>query len=148
MRRLVIPAVAVGALLAAAPTASAVDCYAPGAPVCVRAAVQGPLSSAGSFKPKRISTIEYTVPIIKITWSSWTRQKAVGRGFPLRCGKCDIFDPGPAVAITLTHPIEYFCGPSAAEEMSIGTWFSRATIKGRVMNVGRKIIDGGHPNAC
>jgi hypothetical protein len=149
MRRLIACAVAAGALASAAPAASAAtDCYAEGAPVCVRAAVTGPASIAGSFKPKRITTIEYTVPIVQITWTSWTATKAVGRGRLQRCGACDPADPGARVTVTLLKPIEYFCGPDDESVEPIGTWFSRATVKGSVMNVSRKIYGDGHPNAC
>jgi len=149
MGRLLACAIATGALIAAAPAATAAtDCYADDAPVCVRAAVSGQASIAGSFKPKRITTIEYTVPIVQITWSSWTAQKAVGRGRLLRCGVCDPTDPGAFVTVTLLRPVEYFCGPDEDEQESIGTWFSRATVKGSVMSVSRRIIGDGHPNAC
>jgi hypothetical protein len=149
LRSLLVVAAATLALALLAPAASAAtDCYAAGAPVCVRAAVQGQASIAGSFKPKRISTIEFTVPVVGIRWQSWTRERAVGRGNLLRCGACDPADPGPAVTITLQRPVEYFCGPSEAEMQSIGVWFSRVTLRSRVMNAGRNIIDRGHPNAC
>jgi hypothetical protein len=145
-----IAALAVLALAAAAPAApAATDCYAAGAPVCVRAFEQGPLSSAGSFKPKRLNTILYTVPVVGIRWQTWTRTKAVGRGRLLRCGVCDPQAiPGSAVTVTLTRPVTYFCGPSEEEAQPIGTWFSRATLRSRVLNVSRGIIDRGHPNAC
>ena len=149
MRRLLACAAVAGALLAAAPAASAAtDCYAAGAPVCVRAAVTGQASIAGSFKPKRITTIEYTVPIVQITWSSWTATKAVGRGRLQRCGACDPADPGARVTVTLLKPVQYFCGSDEDDVQPIGTWFSRATVKGSVMNVSRRIYGDGHPNAC
>lgn len=149
MGRLLACAAVIGSLLAAAPAASAAtNCYAEDAPVCVRAAVSGQASIAGSFKPKRISTIEYTVPIVQITWSSWTAQKAVGQGRLQRCGACDPADPGARVTVTLLKPIEYFCGGDESDVESIGTWFSRATVKGSVMNVSRRVYGDGHPNAC
>jgi hypothetical protein len=149
-RLLLTVALAALALAAAAPAASAAtNCYAAGAPVCVRAFEQGPLSNAGSFKPKRINTILYTVPVVGIRWQSWTRTKAVGRGRLLRCGVCDpAAIPGPPVTITLTRPVQYFCGPSEEELEPIGVWFSRATIRSSVLKVSRNIIDRGHPNAC
>jgi hypothetical protein len=145
-----IAALALLAVAAAAPAApAATDCYAAGAPVCVRAFEQGPPSNAGSFKPRRINTILYTVPVVGIRWQSWTRTRAVGRGRLLRCGVCDpLAIPGPAVTIILTRPVQYFCGPSDEELQSIGFWFSRATVRSRVLNVSRNIIDRGHPNAC
>ena len=149
MRRPIASAVVAGALATAAPTASAAtDCCAAGAPVCVRAAVSGPASIAGSFKTKRISTIEYTVPIVQITWTSWTATKAVGRGRLQRCGACDPADPGARVTVTLLRPVQYFCGSDDEDVPPIGTWFSRATVKGSVMNVSRRIYGDGHPNAC
>src|SRR5262245_63867572 len=150
MRRLVLLAVA-AAGLAAAPTASAANCAATsaaGGPVCVRAFEQGPLSSTGSFKPKRINTIQTTVPVFNITWISWTATKAVGKGNLLRCGVCTTDTPGPRVTITLSAPIEYFCGPSEDEIESIGKWFSKARVQRNGLDVTRGIIDKGHPNAC
>jgi hypothetical protein len=150
MRRLVLLAVA-AAGLAAVPTASAANCAATsaaGGPVCVRAFEQGPLSSTGSFKPKRINTIETTVPVFNITWISWTATKAVGKGNLLRCGGSTTDTPGPRVTITLSAPIEYFCGPSADEVESIGKWFSKARVQRKGLDVTRGIIDKGHPNAC
>jgi hypothetical protein len=143
-----VAAAAGGALLPAAPAAAAVDCYADAAPVCVRAAVLGQSAVAGSYKPKRISTIEYTVPVVQITWSSWTRQKAVGRGRISRCGGCDPADPGPRVTITLSRPKQYFCGSDESQLEPIGIWFSRATIQGPGFSIARNIIEQGHPNAC
>src|SRR5688572_12348084 len=149
MGRLLACAAVAGALLAAAPAASAAtDCYANDAPVCLRAAYSGQASIAGSYKPKRISTIEYTVPIVQIAWSSWTATKAVGRGRLQRCGACDPADPGARVTITLLRPVEYFCGSDDSDVQSIGTWFSRAKVTGSVMNVSRRIYGDGHPNAC
>jgi hypothetical protein len=146
---LVLPAVALAVGLVNAGTAAAkTDCYADGAPVCVRAAVTGNDSVAGSFKPKRIATLEYTVPITGIKWTTWTRTKAVGKGTLQRCGACVGFD-GAKVTITLSRPIEYFCGPSEEELESIGTWFTRATLKSAVgVNGIRRVLDDGHPNAC
>lgn len=143
-RVLVIAACAALGAGAAAPTASAaVDCYADGAPVCLRAAAQGPRSTSGSVRPKRIDSIAYTVPIVGITWSSWTRTRAVGVGRLLRCGGC--IDPGIRVRVVLTRPVRYFCGEEPAP---IGVWFSRATLSSTVASGKRRIIDDGHPNVC
>jgi hypothetical protein len=149
LRLLALPAAVLALGLVHAGTAAAkTDCYAVGAPVGVRAAVTGNDSVAGAFKPKRIATIEYTVPITNIKWTVWTRTKAVGTGTLQRCGACVGFD-GAKVTVTLSRPVEYFCGPSDEELESIGTWFSRATLRSAVgVNGLRKVLDDGHPNAC
>ncbi len=142
--RLAVAAACVLGLLGAAPAASAaVDCFADGAPVCVRAAATGARSTSGSVRPKRIDTISYVVPVVQIRWTSWTRTRAVGVGKLLRCGGCG--DPGTSVRIVLSRPVHYFCGE---EPSSIGWWFSRATLTSPVIKGKRKIIDDGHPNVC
>ena len=86
----------------------------------------GPASSAGSFKPKRITTIEYTVPIVSITWSSWTAHEGRRPGPPPALRRLRSRRPGAQGDHHPPAPIEYFCGPSEDEVESIGTWFSRA----------------------
>lgn len=135
--------------LAAAPAApAAVDCYAAGAPVCVRAAAQGSRAISGAVRPKRIDSILYTTPVVRITWSSWTRTRAVGKGFLVRCGGCAAVDAVAPVRIVLTRPVTYYCGPSEDELVPIGTWFTRATLTSKPLKGTRRIVDDGHPLAC
>ena len=140
-------AAAVAALLvpAAAPAAES-NCSVTNDPVCVRAVISGTMSARGSYKPV-IVTIEYTVPVVHIKWSSWTLTRAVGRGRLAKCGSCRPitgYDYGAAVTIVLQRPKEYFCGE---EPESIGTWFTRAQVTSKVLGSHLyKIIGEGHPN--
>lgn len=142
--------VAIAALLPAAAPAADSNCSVTNDPVCVRAAISGTMSARGSYKPAQIATIEYTVPIMKIKWSSWTLTRAVGRGRLAKCGSCrplSGYEPGAAVTIVLQRPKEYFCGDDPVQ--SIGTWFTRAQVTSKVLGSHLyKIIGEGHPNAC
>jgi hypothetical protein len=104
----------------------------------------GPLAPGGSIRPRRIRTLTSGPALIDITWMSWSRSAAQGRGFVQACPGCGS-DHGYAVRISVSGAREFSCGDPA---QSIGHWFSRIRVTGRQGDRLYRVYQDGHPNAC
>ena len=104
----------------------------------------GPLAARGSIRPRRIRTLASGPALIDISWTSWSRTGAEGRGFVQACPACGS-DHGYAVRISVSGAREFSCGDPA---QSIGHWFSRIHVRGPQGNRLYRVYQDGHPNAC
>jgi len=104
----------------------------------------GPLAGSGSIRPRRIRTLASGPSLIDITWTSWTRTGALGRGYIQACPGCGSAH-GDAVRISVLAPREYECGDPS---QSIGHWFSRIRVRGPHGDRLYRVYQDGHPNAC
>lgn len=104
----------------------------------------GPLAGSGSIRPRRIRTLASGPSLIDISWTSWTRSGALGRGYIQACPGCGS-EHGDAVRISVLAPREYGCGDPS---QSIGHWFSRIRVRGPQGDRLYRVYQDGHPNAC
>jgi hypothetical protein len=104
----------------------------------------GPLAASGSIRPHRIRTLASGPSLIDISWTSWSRVGAQGRGFVQACPGCGS-EHGDAVRIIVSGAREFSCGDPA---QSIGHWFSRIRVKGPQGDRLYRVYQDGHPNAC
>jgi hypothetical protein len=104
----------------------------------------GPLAGSGSIRPRRIRTLASGPSLIDITWSTWTRTGAHGRGYVQACPGCGS-EHGDAVQISVLAPREFGCGDPSS---SIGHWFSKIRVAGSHGTRLYRVYQDGHPNAC
>lgn len=104
----------------------------------------GPLAGSGSIRPRRIRTLASGPSLIDITWSTWTRTGAQGRGYVQACPGCGS-EHGDAVQISALAPREFGCGDPSS---SIGHWFSKIRVSGAQGTRLYRVYQDGHPNAC
>jgi hypothetical protein len=104
----------------------------------------GPLAGSGSIRPRRIRTLASGPALIDITWTTWTRTGAQGRGYVQACPGCGA-EHGDAVRISVLAPREFGCGDPSE---SIGHWFSKVRVSGASGQRLYRVYQDGHPNAC